>query len=239
MCYNSSEMEIFRDIRVRILEDDVLHRHGLGTHGTAASAHVSKLVSQAIEEGYSLAEPQAVYDEMLAHLTEEGKVVLATGAVLDNPHAGQDWQGLERVALAICTIGSKLEERVSKLFAEGDPAAALILDTAASVAVGSISRQIDTMTCQRAQEWGMVAGPRFSPGSVDWSLTDQKVLFSLLPADKIGVSLNEHLLMVPRKSVSFVIGMGSGVPVPKARRPCWYCERLDCPSREPGVDVIV
>jgi len=176
---------------------------------------------------------------MSAHLTKDGKVVLSTGDILDNPHVKRDWHGLERVSLAICTIGPKLEARVSELFAQGDSATALILDTVGSVAVGSISRQIDAMVCQRAQELGMVAGPRFSPGSVNWSLTEQKVIFSLLPADKIGVSLNDHMLMVPRKSVSFVVGMGSGVLVPRARRPCWHCDRVSCPSREPGTEIAV
>jgi len=230
-------MEIFRDIQVSILESDVLRHQGYAS--ASPSAHVKELISEAIREAYTLIRPQAVYDEMTAHLTEQGKVVLSNGVVLNNPHATKDWQGLEQVALAVCTIGSLLDERASQLFAQGNAPAALILDGVGTVAVGDVTKQIDTMACQQATERGMTAGPRFSPGSVGWAISDQKVLFELLPAEEVGVSLNDHLVMVPLKSVSFVVGMGSGVPVPKARRPCFYCNRLSCPSRERTADVTL
>jgi hypothetical protein len=200
---------------------------------------VRKLISTAIEEGYKLVRPQALYDEMAAGIDEQGRVVLDNGAVLDNPHAVREWQGLEQAGVAICTIGLLLEQRVGELFAQGNAALALLLDSVGTTAVGSVSRQMDALICRRAENVGMNAGPRFSPGSTGWDITQQKIIFSLLPANEVGVSLNEHFMMIPIKSVSFVVGMGSKVPVPKVRRPCGYCPRVDCPGREQGTSPAI
>jgi hypothetical protein len=59
-----------------------------------------------------------------------------------------------------------------------------------------------------AAERGLGSGMRAQPGQEGWSIWQQKVLFDLLPADDIGVRLTESCLMIPRKSVSFAIGMG-------------------------------
>ena len=224
-------MEIFRDLKVEISQADILRRQG-GARVGSSSARLSKIIAETIEKGYELIQPQAVYDEMGASLGEQNKVILSNGTILIIPHVRRDWVGMEKVALAVCTIGPLLEERTTQLFAQGDAAAALILDTIGSVAVGSVARQIDVLICRRAREIGVSAGPRFEPGSTGWDIRDQRVLFGLLPAHKIGVSLNEQCLMIPRKSASFMVGMGGKVPATKLRRPCHYCERLDCPFRE-------
>ncbi len=225
-------MEILRDLKVEVSEADVLRRQGRPKQAGPPSAYINKLITETIKEGYELVRPQSLYDEMGASLNEQGKVVLSSGTVLDIPHVRREWAGLEMVTLAICTIGRLLEERSSQLFAQGDAATALILDTVGSAAVGSVARQVDALICRQSQARGMNAGPRFEPGSTGWDIRDQRVLFSLLPAQEIGVNLNEYFLMIPRKSVSFMMGMGSEVTESKLRLPCHYCERLDCPSRE-------
>ena len=227
-------VKVFKDIQITIPESDVLRHLGYGNSGASPPARIKRLVSEAIREADGLIQPRAVYGEMAAHLNEQGKVVLSSGVVLNNPHAARDWQNLEMVALVVCTIGSFLEERVTQLFAQGNSGAALILDNVGTVALRNVCREVDAIACRQAGERGMAAGPRFSPGSVGWDISDQRVLFELLPAGEAGVRLNDQFVMVPRKSVSFVVGMGSGVPVPRARRPCWYCDRLSCPSREQG-----
>ena len=50
--------------------------------------------------------------------------------------------------------------------------------------------------------------PRFSPGYGDLSLSHQRDIFNALkPENKIGVTLNQSLLMSPTKSVSAIIGI--------------------------------
>ena len=47
---------------------------------------------------------------------------------------------------------------------------------------------------------------RFSPGYGEWPLKAQEKLLPLVEADKIGVTLTDTDIMIPRKSVSAIIG---------------------------------
>jgi len=49
---------------------------------------------------------------------------------------------------------------------------------------------------------------RAEPGQEGWPIQQQRVLFDLLPAGEIGVRLTASYLMLPRKSLSFVVGLG-------------------------------
>jgi hypothetical protein len=51
------------------------------------------------------------------------------------------------------------------------------------------------------------------------------ILFDLLPAREIGVQLTESCLMLPRKSVSFAVGLGSEMQADATA--CDLCSKRD------------
>ena len=56
-------------------------------------------------------------------------------------------------------------------------------------------------------EYGRIK-PRFSPGYADLSLNTQRYIFSLLDCPRrIGIFLNQSLLMSPSKSVTAFVGI--------------------------------
>ena len=61
----------------------------------------------------------------------------------------------------------------------------------------------------RREVWGG-SGMRAQPGQEGWPIQQQEVVFRLIPGERIGVRLTENDLMLPRKSISLVIGMGPG-----------------------------
>jgi len=63
------------------------------------------------------------------------------------------------------------------------------------------------------------------------SLTEQEVLFSLVPADSIGVTLLPSSLMQPLKSVSGLVGIGSRDRIEAAPVPCENCDAERCMMR--------
>ncbi len=81
---------------------------------------------------------------------------------------------------------------------------------------------------------GLSALSSMSPGSLeDWPITQQRQLFSLFedPAAQLGVRLTEHMLMVPRKSIS-----GIFFPTEVGFQSCQLCPRKDCPGRRAPYD---
>lgn len=72
--------------------------------------------------------------------------------------------------------------------------------------------------------------PRFSAGYGDFPLEAQREIFSALGcAKKIGVTLNESLLMSPSKSVTGIIGIADCEQ--NTRVGCQRCEKIDCEFR--------
>ncbi len=111
----------------------------------------------------------------------------------------------EKVALCVCTIGPGLEKEVEDLTKKNDLLKALILDSMGSEAVEEVAVQSDKIIAREAIKMNLWPSKRFSPGYGEWDLKGQKFIFKMLPAQKIGVELNESFMMIPRKSVSFRI----------------------------------
>lgn len=150
-----------------------------------------------LDEAHALIAPAAVHTILpVDEVAFEGTLVARALA------------GATQVALAICTIGPALEERVRELFATGDPLRAMALDGAGVAALGLVSQIVGERICEEAAARGLRTGMRVSPGQEGWPLEQQRALFDLLPAEQIGVRLNESCLMIPQKSVSFVVGLG-------------------------------
>jgi cobalamin-dependent methionine synthase I len=82
---------------------------------------------------------------------------------------------------------------------------ALILDAIGSEAVEQVARQTDKVLCEKAREIDLWPSKRFSPGYKSWNIEEQRYIFRMIPGEDIGVTLNESLMMIPRKSVSFRI----------------------------------
>ncbi|NQU07650.1 MAG: Vitamin B12 dependent methionine synthase activation subunit, partial [Candidatus Abyssubacteria bacterium] len=59
----------------------------------------------------------------------------------------------------------------------------------------------------------------------------QRPVFSLLDPSPIGVSLNDHCMMTPKKSVSFVIPLVEGKAQREEGRRCEDCGYVDCSYR--------
>jgi hypothetical protein len=190
---------------------------------------IKGVLANALREGYSLAEPRAAYVWLKVNEVNESSLILEGGFRLSGGISL--WKGAEYLALALCTIGSQLEDRVSELFDGEDYACALMLDSAGSVAVESVADRVNLFICEEANRLGLETGPRLSPGYEGWSLEDQKVIFVILPSEKVGVCLTEQYMMIPRKSISFCVGIGRGLGSGERVNPCRHCSLKDCPYR--------
>lgn len=212
---------------VSVEAEDVLRGQGIdparARRGLIASAE------DAIDEVWDLLDLGAVYDVLPVADFHHETVELEGGAAFEGPLAARALAGAKKAALAVCTIGPALEERVKQLFGE-DPVRAMALDGAGVAALSRVSDAIIAEVRGIATDHGWGSGMRAQPGQEGWSIWQQQVLFDCLPTDEIGVRLTDSCLMIPRKSVSFVIGMGPDMR-PDAVA-CDFCsKRSRCPWR--------
>ena len=138
-------------------------------------------------------------------------------------------KGSEKAALFVATIGTDAEKWSKELMMQGDPVMGYLADTVASVTVEALTDLLHDIIGSEMGKQGLNITNRYSPGYCNWPVSEQHLLFSLLPRDFCGITLNESALMSPVKSVSGIIGIGSGV----IRRDylCDRCGVKDCTYR--------
>ena len=100
---------------------------------------------------------------------------------------------------------------------------ALILDGIGSAAVDSLAQEACHFINREASSHGHQASSPISPGMPGLPISEQWQLFQLVPAEQIGVHLTSSAMMVPRKSVSMIIGIGPDMPTWTQAEVCNRC----------------
>jgi hypothetical protein len=216
-------LERISDFPLSLDVADVLR--GQGVDPDRARPPIVSAAQEVVAEAQALSVPAALYAILLVQDFRRQTVVLEGGAVFEGPLVARALAGATKVAVAACTIGPALEERVAALTASGDLLRAMALDGAGIAAVGMVSQVVGERMCDEALVCGLRTGMRASPGQEGWPIEQQRTLFDLLPAEQVGVRLTESCLMLPRKSVSFVVGLG-----PEMRAgavPCDFCSKRE------------
>jgi cobalamin-dependent methionine synthase I len=209
-------LKIFKKIDVTIDEEEILrllaHRR---RKEKPNEARMSNLIREAKALLADVLHPQGMF-RIADKRTLEG-----------DPH----FKGQDMIALGIATIGEELENKATQLHQKGELARAIILDAMGSVAAESTADFLNLQICEMCKKKGWGCSERFSPGYGNWPLEGQRFIFSLLPAERIKVRLNQSCMMIPRKSVSFAISIGEQFRSLRKRRICEVCNLKDCPYR--------
>ena len=169
---------------------------------------VLALIGEILAEARQLMVPVAVYELYLLREIRHERLILENGFALCAGQAAGRLALAQEIAVLVGTIGCQLEERASQYFSAGHPARGAVLDSIGSTAVEELIEGACRVIEERAAAKGMRTSAPFSPGHNDWPLDAQKQIFELLPTDKIGVVLSPSCLMIPRKSLSMVVGLG-------------------------------
>jgi len=163
-------------------------------------------VEAVIDESYRLIDPKAVYKTVKISEVKGGRLVLEGGSVFESKLLAEKFKCTPEIAVYVLTIGPALERRVSEL-ASRELFKSFIMDCVGTYAL----RQVFDIVRKDFQPDGEGQLSKFSPGSTAyWDLRQQRVLFDVLGAEEVenvtGVRLNESYIMIPRKSVSGVMG---------------------------------
>ena len=128
--------------------------------------------------------------------------------------------GCDRVALIAATLGPGVDALIRRASLSG-MAEAMMTDALASGAVEQVLDEAETLIFSSLPPSERTF--RYSPGYGDLPLGGQKELLEVLDARKrIGVYVNESLLLSPLKSVTCLIGLGQNLPA-ASRKTCRGC----------------
>lgn len=129
-------------------------------------------------------------------------------------------------ALFICTAGIEISQHAKEVSKNGDPLLSYVFDVIGSVTVEKATDKIQKSLETECQKMGLHISDRFSPGYCEWSVAEQQKLFSLMPENFCGVSLSASSLMLPIKSVSGIIAIGTDME--QKGYQCHWCTEKNC-----------
>ncbi len=216
-------LTVVTDIQVSLEVSHILE--GQGVPPAKASPAVVAVAEEVLAEARSLLAPAALYTRLPVRAVEHEQILLEGRAVFAGPLPMRVLAGASEAVVAVCTIGSALEERSAALFAAGHPLQGLAMDGAGTAAIRLVAGALGVRICDEATARGLSVGMSADPGQEGWPITQQSVLFGLLPAAKISVHLTDSCLMLPRKSVSFVVGLGPDMRADAV--PCDFCSKRE------------
>ena len=151
-------------------------------------------------------------------------------AQTDSKDLGKNLNGCESIILFAATVGLEAD-RMTVKYSKLSPVKALIFQAIGAERIESLCDIFNSEITEQMKKIGKFTRPRFSPGYEDLPLELQKNIFSALDCPrKIGLTLNESLLMSPSKSVTAIIGIGKQAGSCQTHA-CQACEKEDCAYR--------
>lgn len=147
--------------------------------------------------------------------------------------------GCDQAALFAATLGAGSERLLLRCQAV-DPAQALVLDAALTACIEWVCDAAQGKFEQELREQERYATERFSPGYGDMPIWQTREICQVLSADRsIGLTVSASGLMIPRKSVTAIIGV-SRSPQLKQKSRCARCAmRSACALRRNAMNGCV
>ncbi len=134
--------------------------------------------------------------------------------------------GCERAAFFAATVGVGIDRLIAK-YGRISPTKALFFQ---AIGAERIEALCDTFCADLETELGVGTRPRFSAGYGDLPLESQRNIFSVLDCERrIGLTLNESMLMSPSKSVTAIVGIGEEKSTKTNK--CSRCNMKGCTFR--------
>lgn len=125
------------------------------------------------------------------------------------------------------TIGIEIDRLIAK-YGRISPSKALFFQALGAERIESLCNAFCDDIQTTIQPDGLFLQHRFSPGYGDFPLSFQKEIFRVLDCHrKIGLSLNESLLMSPSKSVTAIAGISRKI-CKTGTKNCGSCNKTDC-----------
>ena len=219
--------------KLEIPKDEVLRY--LGYRSQQIDEKLDELINLTIEESKTLITPRFITSRCKVSLVENGVKLLGTSILLTGNDIKEHLKDSKECILMGVTIGGNIEKRIN-LYGKTNLTKSLILDSCATTAVEEICDKVEDYIKGEAIGNGESTTFRYSPGYGDLSLDVQKDIINTLKAEKtIGLTVSAHNLLMPKKSVTAIIGL---IPKDKEvkKKGCEVCKNYEnCSFRKEGI----
>jgi len=218
---------------IRIDPEEILRL--AGNPDGALDRHTRALVDQLIDRCRELARPKGGYAWFdSGTLLSENELELEGVRFRVGKIIARELKRAEAFSFFAVTLGPGPESLCRECIRSGDYLEGYLIDLIGSGMVESLTGEIHAHIKSTAEKKEMKVTNHYSPGYCSWEVGEQQKLFGLLPPHWCGITLSGSSLMSPIKSVSGIIGIGSGVQYRTVG--CTLCSMPHCQFRKkPGL----
>lgn len=196
----------------------------LGYKAKSDIAQISPMIKECLDQLKSTSKYKTIY-KIFDLIGDDVKKVKEIDIVLPGRSIINHLKNSERIVFMSATLGIGVDKRI-KYLQYKDLAKSIVYDACASTYIEQICDQLEENIMSEVGQ-KVEKTTRFSPGYGDLPLSFQKIMDSVLRLDKtIGVTVNKNNILIPRKSVTALFGLGSKNNI----SPCYYCN-VECPEK--------
>ncbi len=194
--FKIDETRLLREMRIS----------NISSPGELPEKNIARYIKKAVDLGYALMYAKAAYRTFrLVEKEGETPCLKESRNLFLGKKIAALLGGCDYVTLLLVTIGPALPDKADEL-KKTDPTDSFFLEQVGGWLANHLAVHIDERIKAESAGNGYKTTMRYAPGYGDWTLAAQPEILRLLDAGKIGVSLTDTHIMIPRKSVSAAIG---------------------------------
>ena len=216
------------DVALELDRKTVLQNLGYGD--AEADPQTAEMLEEAAKEIQQAAQPRWIWGKFAL----QGMQLDGTAFAMQGQDIQKHLAGCGAIYLLALTLGMQVEQQIRKAEAT-DMGKAVLLDSCASALIEQYADAGEALLQEQAQKENLFITGRYSPGYGDFPITSQPQVLGLLNAQRaIGLSVSGSGILLPRKSITAVIGIAD-IPVTGRLAGCGNCVLKEkCKLRKEG-----
>ncbi|WP_461206605.1 vitamin B12 dependent-methionine synthase activation domain-containing protein [Clostridium sp. DL1XJH146] len=208
----------------------------LGYRNQETDTTIENLIDLCIEEVKEYSIPKSTFktfDLMKIQDTQNVKIT-DTNLTFHGRDIYNHLKNSTKCTIMASTLGVQIEKK-TRLYEKSNLTKALIFDACATTAIESFCDEIEEEVKKEAEKLNLAITYRYSPGYGDFDLNIQHNILNVLDAHKkIGLTVTDTNILLPRKSVTAVIGF-QDKNIGRQHPGCNTCNKKnDCLFRKAG-----
>jgi hypothetical protein len=187
-----------------ISRDEVLRY--LGYKSGVIEENMSLLVDECIEEMKGYISYKYSYKTFNIQKEEDKIRVIDSNVIFEGSDIKEHLKNSSMCAILAVTLGNLVDTKI-RYYEKINLTKSLILDACASTAVEWVCDEVEKEIKHEAEKKALGITYRYSPGYGDLSINIQPRILKAIDAEKrIGLTVTETNILIPRKSVTAIIG---------------------------------
>jgi hypothetical protein len=220
-------MPTFTGRTINLELQHVLHRLHIDEADSARNKPYLEALKQGIPLVIQKARPHIFYRTGTFSSASRGEIVFNGSTLRVGELVGGMLNGAHACTIGIATIGAGVEEASRDMKQRGllhsfalEALGAIALDLAAEM----YFRHMDGLHAESGEYLGVPLSPGETRG---WPIEDQRTIYELVEEELVDVAITDSCLLIPKNSISFLVGIHDHPVKEENDSHCNYCSMRD------------